>query len=334
MAELTILDVGHGNAAVLHEGHEAIIIDAGPGTGLLEFLVETGITHLSAVLISHADADHLKGLVALLGQEGLTVGSIHLNSDAAKASRLWGALAFELDAHQRRGALEFEVQLVDGMEFAFHSESRVEILAPRRALATLGPGSTDDRSRRITSNTISAVARVSLVDGHTVLLAGDLDEVGLEHLLETVDDLRCDVLVFPHHGGNVSSGATPSRNADFARALLSAVAPETVVFSIGRRSANRNPRPEIVAAVVEDQSRSVMCTQMSAACAPEGSGEDLSHLSSAFAIGRSDALCCAGSIRFHTGRRMDPPATTHAAFVETWAPTAMCRVVAPGHGHQ
>ena len=324
MAELTILDVGHGNAAVLHEGNEAIVIDAGPGTGLLEFLVESGITHLAAVLISHADADHIKGLIALLGQEGLTVDSIHLNSDAAKASRLWGALAFELDGHQRRGALEFEVQLVEGKGFAFRSESRVDILAPRRALATLGPGSTDDQSRRITSNTVSAVARVSIRNGHTVLLAGDLDEVGLEHLLETVDDLRCDVLVFPHHGGNVSSGATPARNADFARALVSAVSPETVVFSIGRRSANRNPRPEIVAAVVEDRSRSVMCTQMSSACAPDGALVDLSHLSSAFAVGRSDSLCCAGSIRFDAGRRIEPPARTHAAFVEAWAPSAMC----------
>ena len=33
---LSILDVGHGNCAILHDNNNIIVIDAGPGTSLLE----------------------------------------------------------------------------------------------------------------------------------------------------------------------------------------------------------------------------------------------------------------------------------------------------------
>lgn len=60
---VTILDVGHGNAAVVNTGTGIIVIDAGPRTGLLEFLTETGAPKIDALLISHADADHIAGLI-------------------------------------------------------------------------------------------------------------------------------------------------------------------------------------------------------------------------------------------------------------------------------
>ena len=53
-SKLTILDVGHGNSAVLHDSHAIFIFDAGPGSTLNEYLRESGIDEIDALLISHS----------------------------------------------------------------------------------------------------------------------------------------------------------------------------------------------------------------------------------------------------------------------------------------
>ena len=65
LPNLTILDVGHGQCVVLQDARGTVIFDAGSGPTLLEFLHESGIAEIDAVIISHADADHLSGLVSL-----------------------------------------------------------------------------------------------------------------------------------------------------------------------------------------------------------------------------------------------------------------------------
>ena len=50
---LTILDVGHGNCAVLEHGERTVVLDCGPKTGLLEYLTSRGVHTLDVVLISH-----------------------------------------------------------------------------------------------------------------------------------------------------------------------------------------------------------------------------------------------------------------------------------------
>ena len=54
---VSILDVGHGNCAVLIDD-KVVVIDAGPGTTLLDFLEKEGIKEVGVVLISHADEEN------------------------------------------------------------------------------------------------------------------------------------------------------------------------------------------------------------------------------------------------------------------------------------
>ena len=63
---LAVLDVGHGNSAVLCDQGVVVVIDTGPGSSLLEYLSERSITHINTVLLSHADQDHIGGLVGVL----------------------------------------------------------------------------------------------------------------------------------------------------------------------------------------------------------------------------------------------------------------------------
>lgn len=319
MTRLVILDVGHGNCAVVYDDAGCVVVDAGPGTALLEFMREEQIETVDEMLISHADTDHLKGLQTLLDQSDIIVSSVRLNSDAAKDSEQWDAILFSLDDRRRRGTIDFEVQLIEGLRIP-RAGSAVEVLAPSAYLAARGPGASDSDGRRITTNTISAVVRVRTA-GRSVLFTGDIDETGFEHLLVAGHNLHADVLVFPHHGGNVSNSATPERNRRFAERLLAAVGPSIVVFSFAR-TRYRNPRPEIVEAVKADPSCKVMCTQMSQHCMSEPPNED-GHLADIYADGRRSGHCCTGSILL-TGADLLPPVTSHTEFVRTKAPGALC----------
>lgn len=320
MPDISVLDVGHGNATVVRDGEIVLVIDTGPGVTLLEHLQKEGITKIFAIMVSHADTDHLRGLVALLDQGDIKIDTVYVNSDAEKTSRQWEALVYGLDERNRNGICDFKVELTEGISLELSERTKAEVLAPRQALAATGPGSLDRQGRRITTNTISAVVKVSL-SNLRVLLTGDLDEVGLEHLLETGIDVSADILVFPHHGGNVSSHSNSDRNAKFAEDLLSAVNPDTTIFSIGR-TAYLNPRPEIIKAVT-DSSCQVMCTQMSRHCF---TGQRLpdDHLTDLYSDGRRRGHCCAGSIRVSPAF-LEPNIQLHREFVADNAPSALCR---------
>src|SRR6266540_3480265 len=142
---LTILDVGHGNAAVLYGPKDVILIDAGPGGPfVLEVFEERGITHISTVIISHADADHVRGLIALLASNNVEIDEIRINSDASKDTDLWRSLAYEVDDHERRGTLKSKTSLTDQDDIQFDSpDVRVEVVAPRTRLVLLGAGNRD-----------------------------------------------------------------------------------------------------------------------------------------------------------------------------------------------
>lgn len=319
MTEIVILDVGHGNCAVVYESERCVVIDAGPGTALLEFILENEIKVVEEILISHADTDHLKGVQTLLDQDDIDVRRVRLNSDAAKNSQQWHGVLHSLQDRRRTGEIAFEVQLVEGLFIQFCG-SDVEVLAPGPYLAAIGPGSQDSSGNRITTNTVSAIVRVRM-SGQSVLFTGDIDRTGLQHVLDSAQDISADILVFPHHGGNVGASATATSNRQFAEQLLAAADPEVVVFSLSR-TRFLNPRPEIIDAVKADPSRKVMCTQMSRHCLDESPNE-AGHLASVFADGRRSGHCCAGSIVI-SGADLQPSVASHTVFVRAIAPGALC----------
>src|SRR5689334_18389112 len=109
---LAILDVGHGNCAVLRDDKGVLVVDAGPGSGLLQYLSDKHIRHVDVLLLSHADKDHIGGAAQLLASKTVTVGRVCLNTDSAKGSEIWDDLLYELNRADSAGGLKFEVSLV------------------------------------------------------------------------------------------------------------------------------------------------------------------------------------------------------------------------------
>ncbi len=321
---LTILDVGHGSCAVLIEPGRTVVFDAGPKSGLLEFLRENGIATVDLVLISHADQDHIRGVLGILAAKTIKIGAIRLNTDSEKGSRVWDDLVWILNEMQEAGETKFSPALTPAENGTFDSaEVKIEILAPSGYLAGKGPKSEDRQGRRITTNSISAVIRLSFKGAPIVLLTGDIDEVGLEDLIRSNGAVQAPILVFPHHGGN--SGAQDM--GAFAEKIYDLVKPMQVVFSIGRGQYG-TPIPAVVAAArkaIKDVR--ISCTQLSDHCAAAPPSTAQTHIGQTFAAGRDKRHCCAGSITIHldSGTMATPAYEQHQDFVKISAPTALCR---------
>jgi len=322
--QLSILDVGHGNCAVLADDRGTVVIDAGPGSTLLEFLVDAGISSIDVVLISHADEDHLGGLIAVLGSKRFKIGRVRLNSDALKGSAVWDDLLHELNACDKAGSLDWQTSLTFDKSGQFDQGSiRIEILAPSKYLAAKGPGGTDGKGRRVSTNSISAVVRLLQGNEPVALLAADLDRVGFDDLVDSGQEARAPIAVFPHHGGRPASADAVA----FTRAFCQLVTPTTVLFSIGR-GRHATPVPDIVAAVLTfSPTCRIACTQLSEHCAAALPRRKARHLEKVFARGRERGQCCAGSLVLYLDKVpiLMPSVPSHQAFIRRAASTALCR---------
>jgi len=248
MPSFYILDVGHGNCAVLIDREGVVVIDAGPNTVLLDFLIEHHINTVDILLLSHSDADHIAGAIGLLISEEIVVKQVYVNSDSTKNSQLWNDLVYMLSVAHQENRLYFEPSLTPHLNGKLdQGDIAIEILAPSQYIAARGPGSQDRQGRKLSSNSIIAVIRLSYHGKSFALLPGDLDLVGLENLLEDHADIQTWLTVYPHHGGRPGTGNVKA----FTKRFCEAVKAEWVIFSIGD-NAERFPSKEIIETVVEN----------------------------------------------------------------------------------
>lgn len=321
---LYILDVGHGNSAVLVDDKGVVVIDAGPGTALLEFLTQQGITKIDVLLISHADRDHIKGVISLLESQ-MSMGVVQLNTDSERETDTWDNLTYELNHANKIGKVQFNVGLTTNDTGKFDKgKIHVEILAPTPYLAAKGPGSTDRHSRTLTSNSLSAVVRLIKDGSPVILLPGDIDDTGLLNLLENNANPGAPIAVFPHHGGKTGKDIDSEA---FTKKFCEGVRPEVVIFSNGRGE-HATPRKEIAQTIrkVLPKAR-IMCTQLSENCAAELRMKEFPHLTSKFARGKEKDKCCAGTIVVELGQgdiRISPDEVSHKTFIEKATSNPLC----------
>ncbi len=323
LPELLILDVGHGSCAVLRDTGGVTIIDCAPGTTLKETLDQLGVTEISLLLISHADEDHVGGLIGLLQDPQITVHHVYINPDAMKRTEIWRDVRVALAEARKTKPTQVHPQLTTDLTGTLdRGEVHVEVLAPSQEFALSAVGGEDLDGRRITSNSMSAVIGLSHSGRRLALITGDLDGVGLQNLLNDAGDIQAEILIFPHHGGR-PGGAEP---AQFASELCIRVEPRLAVFSMAR-SRTGFPRRDVVESIKAcTPDVHIACTQLSQECASDTPTTLEGHLMDYPARGRLKNSCCAGPIRIGLGeaRSYNDFIGEHRTFVTSIAPT-MCR---------
>jgi len=312
--DLIVFDVGHGNAAVYHCSSGCVVIDAGPDSTVSGFFGDpsfTGARYLAAVFISHGDEDHLRGILRLFeNNTDLVVGTIFVNPEQQRATALWQSFSDEIRRLEASGTT---IVTTLTRSFPGHYEYRgceFEVLSPPPAAVLT--------ANRASANRWSAVIRISKYGTPFALLTADIDRPALMELLESGKDLTADYLIFPHHGGH-PGGADP---ATFARDLVLAVRPNTVLFSIGRDRFD-NPLPSIIRAVNSIAQRrhtrtNIACTQLARACSARSYPDRDVSLYSA---GASSGNSCSGTL--HLSLQSPPPPgripvelVRHSSFVD------------------
>src|SRR5450830_390966 len=175
-AEVWQLDVGQGLAILVRTRHHSLLYDAGPRFGefdqgervVLPSLRKLGVRRLDTLLLSHADADHAGGALAV--QRGLPVGEV-LGGDVE-------GLPVALQAQPCVSGRHWQW---DGVRFSLW----------RWPLAR-------------DSNQSSCVLQIE-ANGERLLLTGDIDVEAERAFLDSPLAVASDWLQSPHHGSRSSS---------------------------------------------------------------------------------------------------------------------------------
>jgi competence protein ComEC len=183
--EIVLLDVGHGQAALLREpsGH-VLLIDAGsrarapyPERRVRDALDALAVRTIDLALVTHADADHLNALPALL-----------------RAGRIRALACGERFAAAPAGAALLALARRNGVGVEFLARGARRTLGELEVVVLAPPAGAPARSR----NDDSLVLTVHTAHG-AWCFPGDVEEGGIRALLDLEPELAADVLLLPHH---------------------------------------------------------------------------------------------------------------------------------------
>lgn len=316
--EVVIMDVGHGNCAIVRDGLRSAIVDIPRGKPVISALVDNKCQQIEHLLLSHPDEDHIGGAARLLADPDVSIANFWCNPSAIQDTETYLDLleqaALREDGRSTRYRSNLNVGAREDLNF---ERVAIEVLHPDVRLAGVGQASRKHKWGEIPSNRMSAVLRVSLAGKPAVLLAGDIDDKGFDSIASRGVDMETPVLVFPHHGGSAKGG----NDRTFARKVCERVKPSLVVFSLGRNK-YRNPLPEVLAGVRDAvPAAHIACTQISRNCHSRDSiSGSAVHLSSKWpSAGTAKGASCAGTVVVQATAggdiSYDPSQSQHSRFV-------------------
>jgi competence protein ComEC len=206
--QVSYIDVGQGDSALIQnsDGYN-ILLDGGTvsaGPIVLAYLRNNGVYNLNAIVASHADSDHIGGLITILDATDITVDSVIYNGypgDTQTWNNFVSAVASEgltLTAAQYPGELHW------GTTTAY-------ILNPPTGL--INPETND-------------ASIVLLLDHHNIdsLFTGDIDSTVESQIIARGTPIVSDILKVAHHGSNYSTSVE----------FLNAVQPQDSIISVGQ----------------------------------------------------------------------------------------------------
>ena len=224
---VTYLDVRQGDAELIQTPDgKVILIDAGqsgnkyrPFDGgkdvVLPFLEAEGIKKLDMVVVSHPHDDHVGGMVKVLANRGIEVGSI-LDSGLVYSS----------------GAYEKYIELIKERKIKFMIPKKGEFLnwGDRVTAQVIYPQIPPEKRSHLSPNNNSIVIRMEY-DDISFLFTGDCEHEGEMEITHSGARNKITVLKAGHHGSETATGSDYYFNAD----------PEVVILMVGKRNKFHHP---------------------------------------------------------------------------------------------
>ena len=213
------IDVGQGDAILIQapDGEVGLIDGGEAGSGVVQYLQNSGITHLDLVIATHPHEDHIGGLVEVLNafpvDRVITNGVKHTT------------LTYEhfLDAIISSKAEYVEVKRGDTISLG---DLNFSVLSP-----------VDNTDEDL--NDGSLVLR--LVYGKiSFLFTGDAQPEAEDNMLTTGLDVNATILKVAHHGSRTGSPLT----------FITAINPQVAIYSAGSGNDYGHPHPETLDVLV------------------------------------------------------------------------------------
>ena len=224
-ARVVFADVGQGECCLIMLPHnQAVMIDFGTNYAteyvteeIKASLVKYNIRKLSALFVSHFHTDHISGAVSLLNDKRadmLIVPQYYDKKD--KESRInYNEL---LAASLRKPAKLHKLKQGDRAEIG---DAVFEVLSPCGGME----GGAND---------MSLVIKFTYGDV-SFLLTGDITDEGIKNIIN--ENIECDVIKIPHHGGK----------SELSRKLAKKAKAKYAVISCGKNNSYKHPHKSTIA---------------------------------------------------------------------------------------
>lgn len=181
-----------------------------------EFLWEKGYSKIDYILATHADTDHIQGLIDVA--ENFKVKAAFFGRVPAKDEDF-----IELSSILRRKEItEIILSRGDIMEF---EKAFVEVLYPEK----------DESEFAVSDNNHSLVLRITF-GAKKFLFTGDIEKETEDYLIKNPSYLQADVVKAAHHGSRTSSTQT----------FIESTKAEYVIIPVGKKSQFGHPHKEVV----------------------------------------------------------------------------------------
>jgi competence protein ComEC len=208
--EVCFFNVGQGDAIFIETPwHHQILIDGGPDDTILSKLeqkIPFWDKTIDLIVLTHADADHITGLISVL--ENYKIENI-----------IWTGLDKNtLVAKKWRGLLEEE-----GAEIRIAVKGLKAILGGNMQLKVVFPFESLENRAIQDLNDASVVMKMES-GGEAVLLTGDISDRVEKALIDSNSDIEARILKIAHHGSKTST----------SEGFLEAVKPDVAIISVGR----------------------------------------------------------------------------------------------------
>jgi len=216
---VSFINVGQGDSALLRDANGFdVLIDGGEesaGPAVLAYLRNAGVDDIDVLAASHADSDHIGGLIAVLEAADIPVEAVVYNGYPGTT----GAWNDFISAAAARGLTPTAAQFPG--EFVW-GEMAVHVLNPVSGLSNPD------------TNDASVVLRVDHGDV-SFLFTGDIDSTIEAQTAARGTPVAAEVLKVTHHGSKYGSSLP----------FLQAVMPQVSIISVGQNSYG-HPAPETI----------------------------------------------------------------------------------------
>jgi len=222
--ELSVVffDVGQGDAILISQGSQQVLIDGGKdGKLLLEKLgryIPFWDRNIETIIETHPDQDHIGGLIEVL--QTYNVGNVletKMQNDSQTFKKLEGLIE------------ENKIEIIEAKKdvtIRFSNGAELQVLYPFESILDIDGKDT---------NIYSVVSKL-IIGENKFLFTGDLPTTQEDELSVNNIDVRADFLKVAHHGSKYATGD----------AFLDKVRPIEAIISVGKNNSYGHPNQEVL----------------------------------------------------------------------------------------